>query len=498
MAMIEIYIRGTLVCTQMQMDDYLNPPQRNIKCIIRYRRVNISKTIKVCTSAQKPAKYLIKRRIHRLYEIKLERIIPNLLIALGNNPFQALSLDSLTKHIPVIEISLEENQTEFKQEGPFLFTYPYMHLDRFNSIPSVSQEDFGSHPLLINEWKYYQEVEAFTGLFQHMILLNSFAYWDTVETELREAGWHPKGFTVVEFIKWEFLRHSLGISSYSDAQRIFSAFNPELLKGAFDRPTHIPAPYHASYYYKWLKPIHFQTFFQKLVDDCVKYKIIIPRIAIADGLIFRTWAGNFTLDQWMQPTDPGATITVHNKKHLGKCYNGIVYYAWCGTRWLPVDLRVITGSANENSMFELLTKDFLEKSSYDWDVFLYDSGACSADNRQFLKVEGLIPGITARKNIIREVVLDIDHKRYCFADDIPDGMSLEQYKRLLNHRSQEEAGFSGFTTYHHMKQMNTTGHDGATIHVLKYLCLQLLHALAAYKVNRPDLLMMFSAFSSLE
>ena len=109
----------------------------------------------------------------------------------------------------------------------------------------------------------------------------------------------------------------------------------------------------------------------------------------------------------------------------------------------------------------------------------------------------MISGIVARKNIKREVILDVGHKRFCFSDDIPVGMSLEQYKRLLNHRSQEEAGFSGFTTYHNMKRMNTMGQDAATIHVLKYMILQLLHALSAYKVNRPDLLMMYSAFSSL-
>jgi Transposase DDE domain len=163
---------------------------------------------------------------------------------------------------------------------------------------------------------------------------------------------------------------------------------------------------------------------------------------------------------------------------------------------LPVDLRVITGSANENNVFHPLVEDFLNESPYNWDVFLYDSGACSAENREFLKSEGMISGIVARKNIKREVILDVGHKRFCFSNDIPEGMSLEQYKRLLDHRSQEEAGFSGFTTYNNMKRMNSMGQEMATIHVTKYLILQLLTALSAYKVNRPDLIMMYKAFSS--
>lgn len=526
--MIVVIVKNIIECRQKQLEDYRIGTDIKIRTISRVIRVNVFKTIQSCYCRKKPIKYLAK---FKLKSYKICTLNPYLhyselpiknrskktvsiiakeykYIALESyikDLVRPISIRSLAKKVPKLPLLSVEPNSKLKisfeypsnYAGPFLHCYPYMHLSRFYLVWSVTQQDFCTHPILADAWKYYQEVEAFTGLFQHMILLNSFTYWDTVENELRAEGYHPKGFPLVEFIKWEFLRHSMGISSYSDAERIFQNFRPELLAGAFEKPSHIPAPYHASYYYKWLKPIHFQTFFKKLVEDCVTYKIIIPRIVIADGLIFRTWAGNFTLDQWLNPTDPGASITVHNKKQLGKCYNAIVFYAWCGNRWLPIDMRVITGNANENANFVPVVDDFLKTSPYDWMVFLYDSGASSAKNREFLKSNGLITGITARKNIINEVVLDVDHHRYCFESDIPDGMSLEQFKNLLNHRSQEEAGFSGFTTYHHMKQMNTMGQDAAAIHVLKYLILQLMHALAAYKVNRPDLLMMYSAFSTL-
>ena len=495
--MIIVYHFTNIVIRQTQISDFIDPQHQQVTTIHRYRRTNFTKTIEICFRKRKPAKRLVRHRRKKLNQLTLERCLKRLKI--GWNCSVPLGLMQTKPDQCKIE-SPENNKDQdltVIQEGPYLNTYPYMHIDRFYSVSSVLQDEFCSSPLLRDEWKYYQEIEAFTGLFQHMIALNSFKYWDEVEKEVRAKGFHPKGFSIVEFVKWEFLRHSLGIENYSKAERIFRQFNPELLKGAFEKPNRIPAPYHASHYYKWLTPTHFHTFFLRLVEDCVKYKIIVPRIVVADGLIFRTWAGNFTLDRWAKPTDPQATRTVHNKKYLGKCYNAIVFYAWCGNRWLPVDVRVITGSANENAVFHPLVEDFLKESPFKWDVFLYDSGACSAENRQFLKSEGMISGIVARKNIKREVILDVGHKRFCFADDIPDGMSLEHYKRLLNHRSQEEAGFSGFTTYNNMKRMNTTGQDAATIHVLKYMILQLLHALSAYKVNRPDLLMMYSAFSSL-
>jgi hypothetical protein len=494
--MIIVIYYSKIVVRQTQIPDFFNPSIQEVKTIKRYKRVNFTKTIDVCFKKRKQAKKLYRRRLKKFKQLTLERT----LVRLG---FSWISLfpsripHNLNENSPENLTESANNQDLMQPlEGPYLYTYPYMHIDRFYSVPSVSQEDFCNTPYLEKEWKYFQEVEAFNGLFQHMIALNSFKYWDTVEEEIRAEGFHPKGFTLVEFIKWEFLRHSMGIENYSKAARIFSCFDPELLKDAFEHPNRIPKPYHASHYYKWLTAKHFHVFFLKLVADCVKYKIIIPRIVVADGLIFRTWAGNFTLDRWANPTDPQATITVHNKKFLGKCYNAIVFYAWCGNRWLPVDLRVITGSANENNVFHPLVEDFLNESPYNWDVFLYDSGACSAENREFLKSEGMISGIVARKNIKREVILDVGHKRFCFSNDIPEGMSLEQYKRLLDHRSQEEAGFSGFTTYNNMKRMNSMGQEMATIHVTKYLILQLLTALSAYKVNRPDLIMMYKAFSS--
>lgn len=495
--MITVILHNRIVCRQKQIDDYLNGVQRQNYTIWRVRRVPIYPTIEVSFRRKTPKKHTHKRRLPKLYQRSLARYLQTTRI-IEEQTFIVERIGELNQYQPFSgDIPQSPPEMSLKLEGPYLTTFPFMHLGRFQSVQSVVQVDYCSSPLLTDSWQYYQEVDSFTGLFQDMIALNCFAYWDTVEAEIREKGFHPKGFTVVEFIKWEMLRHSTGITSYTDAQRIFQNYDPEKLKGAFEKPSHIPAPYHASHYYKWLTPVHFRTFFQKLVEDCIDLKIIIPRIAIADGLIFRTWAGNFTLDRWMKPTDPGASITVHNKKMLGKCYNAIIFYAWCGDRWLPVDLYTITGSANENSLFQPLVEKFLDTSPHKWTVLLYDTGACSAENREYLKNVGIISGITARSNIKKSVVLDLGNRKFCFADDIPDGMSLEQYKRLLNHRSQIEAGFSGFTTFHHMKQMNTMGRDAAEIHVLKYLILQLLHAIAAYKVNRPDLLMMYSAFSAL-
>ena len=58
-------------------------------------------------------------------------------------------------------------------------------IDRFPPVPSTRCEDFCAGAGLVDEWKYYQEVPAYHGIFQHLVFLNSFSYWDVVEAELR-------------------------------------------------------------------------------------------------------------------------------------------------------------------------------------------------------------------------------------------------------------------------------------------------------------------------
>jgi len=329
--MITIFIYNCGTFKQAQLTDYCDPPLHESLAINRYKRVKIYHTIWVHFRAKKRSKQFWKPLIRHTINKNLTTF--GVSIVLSKEKRQTSSDRSRlvigTHQLSLISIEKSEETLDLEPEfpGPYLNTYPFLHIDRFRSVNNVIQTDFCHNSKLSEEWKYYQELEAFHGLFQHMVILNSFEYWDGVERDLRTQDYHPKGFTIQEFIKWEFLRHSMGIASYSDAQRIFQAFDQERLKPIFKHPDRVPAPYHASYYYKWLTPTHFQGFLQLLVKECIDYKIIVPKIVIGDGLIFRTWAGNFSLDRWLKPTDPQATLTVHHKKMLEKCYNGIVFYA---------------------------------------------------------------------------------------------------------------------------------------------------------------------------
>ncbi len=368
-------------------------------------------------------------------------------------------------------------------------------IDRFRPVPAVQFEDFCSEAISKEDWIYFQEVLAFQGEFKHLLLLNSFTYWDDVEAELRKNGFHPKGFSVQELIKWDLLRHSSNMRFTTVFNDLFRSIDKTGLIDVFNNPNKVPDPYHFSHYYKYLKPKHFHNFFLQLVEECIQYGIIIPGIALGDGIFTSSWAGNFTKDKNGNPTDPEASITVHDKKFYGKGFTTIAYYAWCGSRWLPVYYKTYTGSVNETKIYTEVVDELLKVLPYNWNVISYDKAGHSIKNRKFNHDHHLISVIPAKKNITYDVLIDVGKRRFFCESDIPFGMSVNKLGRLFDHRAQEEAGFSALGPIFNMKAMNRMGLDAASIHITKYFIIQLLHALTAYKVNRPDLIMSSKAFT---
>lgn len=371
-------------------------------------------------------------------------------------------------------------------------------IDRVPPVPSTRCEDFCAPAGLADEWKYYQEVPEYRGLFQHLLLLNSFTYWDEVEAKLRQEGFSPKGFSVKEFVKWDLLRHSTGALFTTQFQDIAGPWDKSVLAGAFDCPERVPAPHHFSYYYGFLTPQHFMAFFLQLVRECVEHEIIVPRIVAADGVFLRSWAGNFTKDKAGNPTDPEASITVHGRKYYGKGFTTIAFFAWCGKRWLPVYCKTYTGSVSENAVYQEAVSEFLATLPYDWKVMTYDLGAGSADNRRFTRGKGMICVMPANLSANYDTIVEIGTDRYFFDGDIPYGMSTGKFGRLYDHRAQVEAGLSPLDLAYNMKEMSRMGLDAAAIHMLKYFSLLLLHALTAYKVNRGNLIMSAKAFTAIK
>ena len=124
-------------------------------------------------------------------------------------------------------------------------------------------------------------------------------------------------------------------------------------------------------------------------------------------------------------------------------------------------------------------------------------GAYSADNRRNIKSYDVICCIPAPENLVCEPTVMLKERGNICESDIPDGMSLNKFRSLLDHRAQQEAVFSPIETVFDMKRMSRVGLDAAILHVAKYCISLWLIANTAVKVNAPQLIMKVTAFNDL-
>ena len=88
-------------------------------------------------------------------------------------------------------------------------------------------------------------------------------------------------------------------------------------------------------------------------------------------------------------------------------------------------------------------------------------------------------------------------KGYYFNTDyIPKGWTNEYYLGIYKFRPMIEQGNSYSNTYYNASRLNTRGIESAIKNRAFIYILELLKALTAYKVGRPDLLMKQTAFES--
>ena len=82
--------------------------------------------------------------------------------------------------------------------------------------------------------------------------------------------------------------------------------------------------------------------------------------------------------------------------------------------------------------------------------------------------------------------------------DFPDGISQNQFRKLLNHRARTRSRIFALTDMVFvMKHMNRRGLDAAYMQFCIYCILLWQIALSALKVNRENLIMKATAFNDL-
>ena len=155
-------------------------------------------------------------------------------------------------------------------------------------------------------------------------------------------------------------------------------------------------------------------------------------------------------------------------------------------------------AANRNDIFAFreTTDEFFEKTGYEWDVLIADSGPYSLQNMKNIRFKGLVPIIRARKHLKTHPIRELKKGFFFNIDFIPEGWSDEYFLKIYSFRPMIEQGNSYNNTFYNVYRMNTRGLEAAIkLRSLIYI-LELLKALTAYKLGRPDLIMKPTAFES--
>jgi hypothetical protein len=222
--------------------------------------------------------------------------------------------------------------------------------------------------------------------------------------------------------------------------------------------------------------------------------IIVPRILIWDGQFLRSNCNNNKSEDKREYNDPDAGYCRHNGKKKGVGYDPGILYAYCGDRWFPIYFKMFPGNRSDQQAFKETVRAFLSETDEEWQLIISDSGSYSLDILKEIRFRSMLPIIRARKNITRQPVKELKKGYFFNTDFIPPEWSEEYFLFIYNFRPMIEQGNSYNHTYYNAARMNTRGHEAAIKHVASIYILELLKALTAHKLGRPDLVMKPSAF----
>ena len=370
------------------------------------------------------------------------------------------------------------------------------YLYRFPSIKTTCYQDFAKNHITKLEWDMFHYLPHFQGSFENLFELNDLSFFDEVQDRLESEGVSFKGLFVRDIIIYEMLRINMGFKDYRGIEKLFR-FAPQL--SIFNLPVHshsVPNAADMSYVIKKLPESDVFQFFQDLVEECIDYGLIIPRILLWDGQFIRANSNNNKKDGLDTYGDPDAGYCRHNGIKKGVGYDPGILYAYCKDRWFPIYFKMFPGNRSDNQAFKESIEDFFRINHHQWSLIIADSGPYSESILRHLHYRGVMPIIRARKNIKNQPVKELTKGYYFNTDYIPNSWSDEYFLKIYKFRPMIEQGNSSNNTYYNGKRLNTRGMSSAIKNRSLIYSLQLLKALTAYKCGRPDLVMKPTAFEA--
>lgn len=375
-----------------------------------------------------------------------------------------------------------------KKQGHYIYRFPRV------KIPCY--EDYGKYSISKMEWDMHRYLKGFDGFFENLFELNDLSYFQDLQGALEEGGMSFKNMFLEDIIAYELLRINLGFKNYKGIEKMSRFLRYPPLVGITHDPNFFPNAADLSYVLTKIPAETLFEFFQLLVKECVDCGIIVPRILIWDGQFIRSNCNNNKPKNSDGYNDPDAGYCRHNGIKKGVGYDPGILYAYCFNRWLPVYFEMFAGNRNDILAFRETMAGFFHVTPYEWEIVIADSGPYSLQNMKNMQHYGLVPIIRARKHLKTHPIKQLKKDFYFNSDFIPEGWSDELFLKIYSFRSMIEQGNSYNNTYYNAFRMNTRGIDAAIRNRSLIYILELLKALTAYKLGRPDLIMKPTAFEN--
>jgi len=371
-------------------------------------------------------------------------------------------------------------------KGKYLYRFPKIRIPRF--------EDHAMGVISKKEWDMHRYISKFDGFFENLFELNDLSFFDDLQEKLEEEGAYFRNLSVRDVFSYNLLRINLGFKDYSGIEKMSRLLIwPPLFSVTYD-PRFIPTAADVSLVMNKIPASDLFKFFRQLVRECIELKIIVPRILIWDGQFLRSNCKNNKEENKEVYNDPDAGYCRHNGKKKGVGYDPGILYAHCGDRWFPIYFKMFPGNRSDQEAFKKTTHSFLSETPEEWQLIISDSGSYARDILEDIQFRSLLPIIRARKNIKNQPVKELKEGYYFNTDFIPPDWSDEYFLFIYSFRPMIEQGNSYNHTYYNAARMNTRGLEAAIKHCVSIYILELLKALTAYKLGRPDLIMKPSAF----
>jgi hypothetical protein len=372
------------------------------------------------------------------------------------------------------------------------------YLLRFRSIQRFLKDDHVRDSIPNKEWILVQSMKTFTGFFNHMFNLNDFSKLDAFQERLENEDISFKHIAIHDVVAFELLRLQLGFHDYTGLEKIYYFIGGNPLHAILRDQLFFPSAADVSYVMTRIPSKMLKEFYHDLVDEAIALKIIVPRILVWDTQFVHSNCNDNKDKIKKSYNDADAGYGRHIGKKLGVGYSVSNLYAYCGSwnRAFLVHFDVFPANMNDKPIFRRTLSNFLKRDVGKWSAIIGDTGAYSLDNLKFCMARGIHPFLRAMKNLKLQPVVEI-RKGYWFNSNfIPPGWTNDDVRAIYTKRPVIEARQAANDTFYNASRMNTRGIENIERNRAMIGILELLRAITAVKLGRPDLISKLTAFST--